>query len=109
VTHRAGLAGQAAAGATVATMSNWPVRLAATIGCCRIICSTGRAKYFREFLVVDGDLAGAGLDPDAGDGVLALAGGIGAALLVELLDVDRGGGCATGRRCRVLRARKDQP
>jgi hypothetical protein len=26
-------------------MSYWPARLAATIGCCRIICSTGRAKY----------------------------------------------------------------
>ena len=37
---------------------------------------------------VDRDLAGAGLDPDAGDGVLALAGGIGAALRIDLLDVD---------------------
>ena len=33
-----------------------------------------------EFLAVDGDLAGARLDPDAGDGVLALAGRVGAAL-----------------------------
>src|SRR5690606_13976218 len=41
------------------------------------------------FLVVDRDLAGAWLDPDAGDGVLALAGGVGAARFVELLDVDR--------------------
>jgi hypothetical protein len=47
-----------------------------------------------ELLVVDDDLAGAGLDPDACDGVLALAGGISAAALVELLDVD---GC--GRLC----------
>ena len=37
---------------------------------------------------VDGDLAGARLDPDARDGVLALAGGIGAALRVELLHID---------------------
>ena len=41
-------------------------------------------------LAVDGDLAGALLDPDAGDGVLALAGGIGAALGVELLLIDAG-------------------
>src|SRR6185295_4792358 len=38
---------------------------------------------------VDRDLAGAGLDPDAGDRVLALAGGVGAALLVDLLDILR--------------------
>ena len=49
--------------------------------------STGRAKYTPMLAVVDGDLACAGLDPDAGDRVLALAGGIGAALGVELLDV----------------------
>ena len=29
---------------TVAITSNWPPRLVATIGCCRIICRTGRAK-----------------------------------------------------------------
>src|SRR5215213_5921564 len=39
---------------------------------------------------VDHDLAGAGLDPHAGNRVLALAGGIGAAERVELLDVLRG-------------------
>ena len=30
--------------ATVASMSDWPSRAAATTGCCRIICRTGRAK-----------------------------------------------------------------
>ncbi len=50
-----------------------------------------------DFLVtgVDRDLAGARLDPDAGDGVLALAGGIGATQLVDLLDVLR---CFRSRR-----------
>src|SRR5260221_6590788 len=38
-----------------------------------------------DFAGVDGDLAGAGLDPDPGDRVLALAGGVGTALLVDLL------------------------
>src|SRR6187551_804080 len=40
-----------------------------------------------HFLVaaVDGDLAGAGLEPHAGDRVLAAAGGVSAALRVELL------------------------
>ena len=42
--------------------------------------STGRAKNMFDSLRVDGDLAGARLNPDAGDRVLALAGGIGAAL-----------------------------
>src|SRR5690606_33636082 len=43
-----------------------------------------------NFLVaaVDGDLAGARLDPDASDRVLALAGRVGAALGVQLLRVD---------------------
>ena len=36
---------------------------------------------------VDHDLAGAGLEPDARHRILALARGVGAALLVELLDV----------------------
>jgi hypothetical protein len=40
---------------------------------------------------VHNDLAGAGLDPDARDGVLALAGRIGAALFVELLHTDQRG------------------
>src|SRR5690606_41963155 len=42
-----------------------------------------------ELTLVDRDLAGARLDPDAGDRVLALAGGIGTALAVELLLVAR--------------------
>src|SRR5262249_20636158 len=50
---------------------------------------------------VDDDLAGAGLHPDAGDGILALAGGIGAALLVELLGVFRGFGRRGGRLLRA--------
>src|SRR5258706_10455683 len=42
-----------------------------------------------DFAGVDGDLAGAGLDPDPGNRVLALSGGVGTALLVDLLDVFR--------------------
>src|SRR5215213_8182821 len=38
-----------------------------------------------DFTGVDHDLAGTRLDPDAGDRVLALAGGIGAAVFVDLL------------------------
>ena len=46
-----------------------------------------------DFLVaaVDGDLAGAGLHPDAGDRVLAATGCVGAAVLVELLLAQRRG------------------
>src|SRR5690606_9896974 len=49
-----------------------------------------------EFLVIDGDLAGARLDPYACNGVLALAGGIGAALCVQLLDMNRSGSFGLG-------------
>src|SRR6185437_7192877 len=42
-----------------------------------------------DFARVDENLAGAWLDPDAGDRILALAGRIGAALLVDLLGVLR--------------------
>jgi hypothetical protein len=42
----------------------------------------GPGEILRHFLAVDAHLAGAGLDPDAGDGVLALAGGVAAAVLV---------------------------
>src|SRR5579863_2463524 len=42
-----------------------------------------------DFAGVDRHLAGAGLDPDAGDRVLALAGRIGAAVFVDLLDIFR--------------------
>src|SRR6185436_15653183 len=38
---------------------------------------------------VDGDLARTGLQPDAGDGVLAATGGIGPALRVDLLGTQR--------------------
>ena len=43
----------------------------------------------RDLAGIDGDLAGARLDPDTGDRVLALAGGVSAALLVGLLDIFR--------------------
>src|SRR3546814_18060849 len=43
------------------------------------------------FAAVDGDLARAGLDPHAGDGVLAAAGRISAALLVDDLLAERRG------------------
>src|SRR5580704_320526 len=62
----------------------------------------GRAREI-DLLVaaVDGDLAGARLDPDAGDGVLAPARGIGAALGVDFLLAMGGGdlraGSARGR------------
>ena len=39
-------------------------------------------------LAIDGDLAGALLHPNAGDGIFALAGGIGAPLGIDLLLVD---------------------
>src|SRR5581483_1486191 len=48
----------------------------------------GTGEIGGVLLAVDGDLAGAGLDPDTGDGVLALAGGIGAALRIDLLHVN---------------------
>jgi hypothetical protein len=61
-----------------------------------------------DFLVaaIDGDLAAAGLDPDAGDRVLAATGGIGAALRVDFLSrsgggAERGSGAVRGsKRCR---------
>ena len=55
-------------------------------------------EIFGEILAIDGDLSSAGLHPYAGDGVLALAGGIGAAEVVDLALVNRsGGGCFSGR------------
>ena len=81
---------------TVAMMSNWPSRLAATIGWLQDHLQNRTREIGREFLVVDDDLAGAGLHPDAGDRVLALAGGVGAALLVELLDMHRRRGLSRG-------------
>ena len=46
-----------------------------------------------HFLVtaIDSDLAGAGLDPHAGNGVLAAAGGVGTALRVDFLFAQRRG------------------
>ena len=55
---------------------------------------TGEVRL--EVLVVDRDHALAGLQPDARDGVLALAGGVGAAELVELLHAHRSGFAAAG-------------
>src|SRR3546814_2111176 len=49
------------------------------------VCSSDRREIDRLVAAVDDDLAGAGLQPHAGDRVLAAAGRIGAALLVELL------------------------
>src|SRR5690606_11548887 len=49
---------------------------------------TGEEHYL--VATVDGDLAGARLEPHAGDGVLAAAGRVGAALRVELLFAQRG-------------------
>src|SRR5438477_4249957 len=59
----------------------------------------------RAVPIVDGDLARAGLDPDARDGVLALAGGVGAALGVEL----GLGGLRRGLRLALLRVRERGP
>src|SRR3954453_6905031 len=47
----------------------------------------GAGEIDLGFAGVDAELAGARLDPDAGDRILALAGGIGAAVFVDLLDV----------------------
>src|SRR5690242_14010213 len=51
----------------------------------------GAREVLRAVLAVDGDDTLARLDPDAGDRVLALAGGVGAALGVDLALVARGG------------------
>ncbi|EGE55629.1 hypothetical protein RHECNPAF_890041 [Rhizobium etli CNPAF512] len=57
-------------------------------------------EIVREFLAVDDDLAGARLDPDAGDGVLALAGRVGAAERIDLADVRRSS--SFGSRAEIL-------
>ncbi len=102
---RAGLAGQAAAGNGGDDVDTGRRGWRATIGCSHDHLQHRTARNrLAEFLVVDDDLAGAGPDPDAGDGVLALAGGVGAALLVQLLDMDGRGGfgwaAAVTRSCR---------
>src|SRR3990170_1593885 len=51
----------------------------------------GPRKIGDVVLAVDGDLAGTPLHPDAGDRVLALAGGVGAALRVDILLIYSGG------------------
>src|SRR5690606_34514522 len=49
------------------------------------------SKIGSELTAIDHDLALAWLDPDTCNGILALAGGISAALSVELLDMHRSG------------------
>ena len=88
--HRAGLARQAAARDGGRSTSYWPCAVGDDE---RLLDHQAQHRAGEiDFLIaaVDDDLAGAGLQPDAGDGVLALAGGIGAALLVELLLAQRG-------------------
>src|SRR3990170_616485 len=53
----------------------------------------GPRKIGDVILAVDGNLAGTPLHPDPGNRVLALAGGVGAALGVDLLLIDAGLGC----------------
>ena len=85
--HRAGLAGEPAAGDrdddVVLAVAVGDAAAAAAGSC----AAPGGRNTRSSSRLVDRDLAGAGLDPDAGDRVLALAGRVGAALGVELLDV----------------------
>ena len=60
-------------------MSYWSQRLASLQRLLQQHLQHGTGEVGCEVLVVDGDHALAGLEPDAGDGVLALAGGVGAA------------------------------
>ena len=71
--------------ATVQITSYWPARAAAMSGCCDHHAQHRTGEIDLDLARVDRDLAGARLDPDAGDRVLALAGGVGAAELVDLL------------------------
>ena len=87
---------------TVQTTSYWPCALGDVE---RLVDHQAQRRTGEiDFLVaaVDGDLAGAGLQPDAGDRVLAAAGGVGAALRVELLLAQRRG----RRRCGPAAARR---
>ncbi len=89
MTHRAGLAGEART-----QHRHVDVELAETIGHLQGLGDhhaqhrTGEVDLL--VAAVDRDLALARLDPDAGDGVLALAGGVGAALRVDLALVGDG-------------------
>src|SRR5215213_6359131 len=59
----------------------------------------GAGEVHLDRAAIDDDLAGAGLDPDAGNRVLTLAGRVGAAERVDLLDVlrsFRSGGLSIG-------------
>src|SRR5208282_3173238 len=92
--HRAGLARKAAA----RNGANHIVLTLAVCGDQRLLDQhaqhrPGKISFHRPS--IDDDLAGAHLDPNASNRVLAFAGGIGAALLVELLHVD---GCLRRRR-----------
>jgi hypothetical protein len=88
VADRAGLAGEAAA-----VDVHHDVVLAVALGDLERLrqdhAEHGTGEVHLDGAVVDEDLAGARLDPHAGDRVLALAGGIGAAEGVDLLDVLR--------------------
>ena len=88
VTHRAGLTRETAAGDR-----DREVVLARALGDAERLLDDHAQHRTREIdrhvAAVDRDLARAGLDPDARDGVLALAGGVGATLLVELLHIFR--------------------
>ena len=81
--HRAGLARKPAAGD-----ADGQVVLADALGDAERLLQNhaqhGAGEIDLHLAAVDDDLAGARLDPDARDGVLALAGGVGSAVLVEL-------------------------
>src|SRR5690554_2963923 len=84
VAHRTGLAGKTAAGDRCDNVE----LVDAFSGNDRLLHDhlenrTGEIR--RQFPAVDRDLARTGLDPHAGNGVLALAGGVGTALRVDLL------------------------
>src|SRR3954464_1272245 len=98
VTHRPRLAGEPAAGDRDGEI----VLPMALRDCERLLqdhAQHGPGKIDLDGLRVDDDLARTRPDPDAGDRVLALARGISAALLVELLHVTRrlGRGRSVGR------------
>src|SRR5689334_5353244 len=95
VAHRARLARQAAAGD-----GSDHVELAVALADVERLLDDHLLGRTREVdllvAAVDRDLAGAELHPDAGDGVLAAAGGVRAALRVDFLLALRGGSLAAG-------------